>query len=136
MTDMFLHQRNSGQGKPSRNFLFKINRAKRNDFILIFLLLMLSAVFGFFCWMNASDGNLIIVTVNGEAVGSYPLNRDDVVEIRTEYGENVLVIENGKAFMRSADCPNGICCAHKPIFRDGEAIVCYPHKLVVMVCAE
>ncbi len=131
MTDIFLHQKNSEQGTPSRNFPIK-----KNDFILIFSLIVLSVVFYFFYCRTASAGEIVTVSVNGEIIGSYSLNTDTVVEIRTEYGENILVIENGKAFVRSADCPNGVCCAHKPISREDEIIACYPHKVIIAVCVE
>ena len=147
---MYLHQRNSEQGIPSRNFLFikkqknstESHRSqkkeiefgmKKNDFMLILALCLLAAFLGIFYWLTTSDGDFVTVSINGEIIGSYPLNQDDVVEIRSESRENILVIENGKAFMRSANCPNGICCAHKPIFREGETIICYPHKVVVTI---
>lgn len=131
MTDMFFHQRNSEQGTPSRNFPIK-----KNDLILILVLLIFSVFFGILYCLTASPGQFVAVTVDGEEIGSYPLNRDEIVEIRTKYGENILVIENGKAFVRSADCPNGICCAHNPISREGEIIACYPHKVIIVICAE
>jgi hypothetical protein len=50
---------------------------------------------------------------------------------------NVLVIKDGEAYVQSASCPDGICAAHKPISRQGESIVCLPHRVVVTVqCTE
>ena len=74
------------------------------------------------------------VTVDGKLFETYSLNEDKTVEIRTgENGENsnLLVIENGRAFVKTATCPDGICASHKPIFRDGESIVCLPHRVVI-----
>ena len=34
---------------------------------------------------------------------------------------------------RLASCPDGICAAHKPISREGESIVCLPHRVVITV---
>ena len=126
-----LRQKSSEGGKPSRNIPIS-----RNDCILIFGLLLLAASFGIFYALTHSAGAYVAVSVDGEPFGSYPLHQNDVVEIRTDGMENILVIEDGKAFVRSASCPNGICCAHRPIFREGETIVCYPHKVVITVCAE
>ena len=57
---------------------------KKNDFILVLVLLLISAFFGIFYTLNLSPGNYVTVNVNGEQIGSYPLDRDTVVEIRTE----------------------------------------------------
>ncbi len=46
---------------------------------------------------------------------------------------NVLLIKDGQASMTEADCPDLICVHHKPVSREGETIVCLPHKLVVEV---
>ena len=68
--------------------------------------------------------------------GIYPLHTDLTLSIRTgESGEeeNLLVIRDGQAYVESATCPDGICAAHKPISREGESIVCLPHRVVITV---
>ena len=79
---------------------------------------------------------MVVVTVAREIYGEYALDEDRVVEIRTGDSLNILVIQNGKAYMKEADCPDGICTAHKPIFRDGESIICLPNQVVVTVFAK
>ena len=46
---------------------------------------------------------------------------------------NILVIENGKAYVNQASCPDGICSSHRPIGNDGESIICLPNKVVVEI---
>ena len=58
------------------------------------------------------------------------------MEIHTGEGGkelNLLVIKDGKAFVETATCRDGICAAHAPISREGESIVCLPHKVVITV---
>ena len=77
---------------------------------------------------------MVVVTVDGKEFGRYSLAEDVTVEIRTgAQGEelNLLVIKGGQAYVETATCPDGICAGHKPIKRDGESIVCLPHKIVV-----
>ena len=72
--------------------------------------------------------------VDGTVVATYPLNVDRTEEILTEGGgRNRLIIKDGKAYVESASCPDGICAAHKPIHREGESIVCLPNKVVITV---
>ena len=78
----------------------------------------------------------MIIEIDGNTFGSYPLSENRTVEIRTgEGGEelNLLVIKDGQAFVETASCPDGICSAHKPISREGESIVCLPHRVVITV---
>lgn len=112
-------------------------RRRRNDWIFILSLLLVVSLAGLALFFLRGEGDTVIVTVEGEIYGTYPLDRDITVEIRTGYEErNVLVIREGKARVEEATCPDGICAAHKPISREGESIVCLPHRVVITVHAE
>ena len=96
---------------------------------------MISALVGLGFYLFRSGGDTVSVTVDGVLYGEYSLGDDRTVEIFSEGGYNILVIENGKAHVESASCPDGICAAHKPISRDGESIVCLPNKVVITASA-
>lgn len=108
----------------------------KNDIIFVSVLLLMISVIGIFYFFFRGEGDTVIVTVDREIYGEYPLESDLVLEIRTEDSLNTLVIRDGKAYMETADCPDGICTAHRPIFRDGESIICLPNKVVVTVVAK
>ena len=111
-------------------------RKHKKDIILIVVLILAVSVAGILYYLCRGEGDTVAVTVNGKPYGTYSLAEDRTVEIRTgEDGNeiNLLVIENGKARVVEASCPDGICAAHKPISRDGESIVCLPHRVVVTV---
>ena len=105
----------------------------KNDiiFVSVLLLVIILAVLGMLLFR--SFGDTVTVTVDGDVFGEYSLNENTTVEIRTNYGTNILVIQDGKAFVESASCPDGICSAHKPISYDGESIICLPNKVVVSI---
>ncbi len=111
----------------------KKKRKMKNDIIFVSALLsvILVAVLGMLLFR--SSGDTVTVTVDGKSFGEYSLDRNCSVEIKTEYGFNLLVIKDGKAYVESASCPDGICSAHKPISYDGESIICLPNKVVVHV---
>ncbi|MBQ9151108.1 MAG: NusG domain II-containing protein [Clostridia bacterium] len=113
-------------------------RTFRNDLIFIGVLLLVVALLGLAFFFLRGEGNTVTVTVDGELFGTYSLSEDTTVEIRTgDDGEelNLLIIRDGVAYVETATCPDGICAAHKPISRDGESIVCLPHKVVITVTA-
>ena len=108
----------------------------RNDLIFIVAILALVAIGAAALFFLRGEGSTVQVEVNGTVTGTYSLSVDREVEIITgEKGEerNLLVIKDGKATVSTATCPDGICAAHKPISREGESIVCLPHKVVITV---
>ena len=111
-------------------------RKLRNDLIFIGSLLLGLILIGLAFFLLRGEGDTVLVTVDGESFGVYSLSKDTVVDIRTgEDGEhlNRLVIRDGKAFVELATCPDGSCADRKPISRQGESIVCLPHKVVISV---
>lgn len=108
----------------------------RNDIIMI-TAVILAAVIGLI-YLNffRSPGDSVTVTVDGEVYGVYSLSRnisEDIYSGDNNENHNRLVIKDGKAFMETATCPDGICVGHKSIFRDGESIVCLPNRVVITV---
>ena len=116
----------------------KTNRSKfRNDVIFIAVLLLAATVGIIYLFVFRESGNTVKVTLDGELYGIYSLSEDITEDIHTDKdGLNRLVIKDGKAFVESASCPDGICVAHTPVFRNGESIVCLPNKVVVTVILE
>ena len=74
----------------------------------------------------------VVAERNGEVIGSYPLDHNQRLAFTDDEGKrNVLVIQEGKAYMEEADCPDKLCVKQKAIERNGESIICLPHKLVI-----
>jgi hypothetical protein len=114
----------------------QVNRKNRNDVLFIAVLLLIVVLAGAAFFFLRGEGDSVTVSVDGKHYGTYPLRTDLTLSIRTgEEGdqENLLVIRDGKALVESATCPDGICAAHKPISREGESIVCLPHRVVITV---
>ena len=114
----------------------RVNRKHRNDGIFIAVLLLTLFLAGAAFFFLREEGDIVTVSVDGKHYGTYPLHTDLTLSIRTgEDGEeeNLLVIRDGTARVESATCPDGICAAHKPISREGESIVCLPHRVVITV---
>ena len=125
--------RSNTQTKPTAD---RGGRKYKNDIIFIAAILTVVAIAAVALLLLRGEGSTVQVEVDGTVIGTYPLSVDREVEIVTgENGEerNLLVIKDGKATVSTATCPDGICAAHKPISREGESIVCLPHKVVITV---
>ena len=75
----------------------------------------------------------IVVTVHGQEYGRYSINTDQTIVIPADLGSNTLVIENKKAKMISADCPDQVCVNHSAISYNHDQIVCLPNEIIVEV---
>lgn len=115
-------------------------RKLRNDLILIGVLAVVLVGALLYLFRPQEEGYeqhlSVTVTVDGATFGVYPLSEDRVVDIPSESGHNRLIIQDGKAKMDTATCPDGICVAHYAIHRQGESIVCLPNKVVVTVTSK
>ena len=108
---------------------------QKNDKILLgtVLLVLLVGVI-WFSFFGRDAGAVVKVTVNGQLYGTYSLKKDQ--EIKIIIGEtvtNVLRIQDQKADMVTADCPDKLCVHQKAISREKETIVCLPNKVVAEV---
>jgi len=79
-------------------------------------------------------GSTVTVSVNGEKIAEYPLSENG--EYIINGGTNLLVIENGKAYMKHASCPDKLCINQGKISLTGERIVCLPNKVMIEVFSD
>jgi hypothetical protein len=62
------------------------------------------------------------------------LHTDTTISIvRGDIETNVLVIQDGYAYMKEADCPDGLCIHQGRIHKAGQSIVCLPNRVVVTI---
>ena len=74
------------------------------------------------------------VEINGVAVSEYPLSTDGVFPLNG--GTNVLVIENGKAYLNYSSCPDHVCERMGKIGYVGESIICLPNRVAVKIVGD
>lgn len=103
---------------------------KKNDLRLIGLIVLAALVIMGYLYITKDEGIRVVVTVDGKKYGDYDLSDNQTILIQ---GTNTFQIQDRKVFMTKADCPDKLCVHHKPIFRDGESIICLPNKVVVSI---
>ncbi len=89
-----------------------------------------------FTYMRNGKGDMVVILQDGEELSRYSLSEDGVYVI--SYGEeyNLLMISNSEAFVSDADCPDALCVKQRAISKNGESIICLPHKLVIQIEAK
>ena len=111
---------------------------KKADLILIAVTLAVVGVLLVLLYaVNGKSGAYVQIEIDGIVTETLPLDTDTVFEIITDGGgENILVIDGGNARVTEANCPDGICKNHSEIHRNGESIICLPHRVVITVVNE
>ena len=113
-----------------------IRKIKANDILLIGAILLAALAGAVIMLLTRSEGDSVTVTVDGKLFAEYSLSENRTVEIKNGEGFNILVIENGRAYVHEASCPDGICSSHRPISYSGQSIICLPNKVVIEVKAK
>lgn len=109
-------------------------RKIKNDIILAVIVIAIAATGLLLLNIFKTEWAVAIVKIDGKETASYPLSVNTEVVIETgDSGKNTLVIEDGKAFVKNATCPDKICEGHSKISYVGETIVCLPHKVVIEI---
>jgi hypothetical protein len=109
---------------------------KKNDIILIAIILVISVAGLLYLNLNKKGGDLVLIRVDGKVVEELPLNKNTTKIIEGVGGTNKLIIEDGHADMIEASCPDELCVDQRNIEHDGETIVCLPNKVVVEIQSE
>mgnify|MGYP003193664701 CR=1 FL=1 len=91
----------------------KITVNRKKDFILIISVLLLAVALLGIQKAYGSSGNTVTVTVNHKVYGTFSLDQDKTIQIKNEYGMNIVRIQNHEVWMEEADCPDGYCLPHK-----------------------
>ena len=89
---------------------------------------------------NAEPVDYVIVTVDGEELHRMELIDDEQIEsclYESEEGHMNLIERNGATvYMADANCADSLCVQQGSISKDGEVIVCLPHRVLVEVVSE
>ncbi|MBO7196188.1 MAG: NusG domain II-containing protein [Clostridia bacterium] len=111
------------------------NKKLRSDIILIAAALFVGLVALLVAFLLREDGSRVVVSVDGKKVAEYSLNVDGTYYLND--GTNVLVIEDGYAYMKEANCPGFQDCVEKgKISYVGQSITCLPNKVIVEIVGE
>ena len=111
-----------------------MNKRRRNELILVGLIVLLAV--GFFVYKKAfpaKKGSEVVVSVFGREYARFPLDENREFPISYLNNLNLLIIEDGYAYIKEASCPDGLCVHQGKINKSGEMIVCLPNEVVVTV---
>ena len=77
-------------------------------------------------------GDSAAIYVDGELYRKVSLSKDDEITVKSKYGENTVVIKDGKVSIKDSDCP-GKDCENGKISETSRSLVCLPNRLTVII---
>ncbi len=101
------------------------------DLCVILAMLLLAGVLFLALRLGREEGGVAVVRVDGRETERHALSVDGVFPLNG--GSNVLVVENGEAWLSEANCPDLLCVKMGKIRYAGQTITCLPNRLTVTV---
>ena len=106
----------------------------RLDIIVIASILLASLSLLLILNLTKKEGALAVVEIDGQVVAEYPLYKEGVFSLNG--GTNVLVVEDGTAYLNYSSCPDHTCENIGKIRYVGETIVCLPNKVTITIIGD
>lgn len=107
------------------------NRKLLTDLCVILAMLLLAGIVFLVLQMRREEGGFAVVRVDGMVTERHALTANGIYPLNG--GSNILVIENGEAWLSEADCPDLLCVKQGKIHYTGQTITCLPNRLTVTV---
>ena len=112
---------------------------KKLDFVIIAVLMILSFLPEILLGASVGKGfnnTYAEITVAGKLYETIPLSAhkgEEIIELKTDLGINIIKITDNKIGIIEADCPDKVCMNPKHIEKPGQSLVCLPHKVMIEI---
>lgn len=107
---------------------------KKRDFILIALLLIMSAVFFVYNRkIDEKEGKVIQIYSNNKLYKEISIDEETEFKIKDGSGYNIVKVHDGGVEVTEANCPDKVCVNTGHISKPSQTIVCVPNKLSIKI---
>lgn len=102
---------------------------KKGDVLILIVCSVILLAF----FIPKDAGKTVNIYSNGELIKSVPLSENCEFEFHSKYGSNTVVVENKKAYIKDATCPDKLCKHQGGINQSGAVITCLPNRFSVEI---
>ena len=107
-------------------------RLRPLDMVAIIVALGAVGVFSVHAYTGGQKNPNVIIEASGQR-WIYPLRVNRQVTVSGPLGEELISINDGKAWVVTSPCPNKICIQQGKISKPGQWIACLPNKIFIRV---
>lgn len=112
-------------------------KKKKIDVIIIFIIIFVAVISLIIINIYYKDtGKTVQIFVKNKLIKELPLNKDVTFNIEDGDSYNILLIKDNCVYMTDANCPDKLCIEQGKIKKNGENIICLPHKVIIKVTSD
>ncbi len=110
-----------------------MNKLKSKDYLIIASIILIAIIF-LFVNLSRDEGSEVVVKIDDITVARYSLK--DEGEYAFIDGNVILVIQDGKVWVKESNCDSKECVKRGKISKEGDFIMCVFNHLFIKVIGE
>ncbi|WP_347995304.1 NusG domain II-containing protein [uncultured Eubacterium sp.] len=112
-------------------------KLKKYDIIAIICV----AVIVIICYITVNllrngEADTVVIYVDGKIEKKLDLNKNQEYKVNVDNGYNIIRIKDKKVRIKESDCSNQTCVNMGTISKDGQTLICLPHKVEVTIVSD
>lgn len=109
----------------------------RFDFIVIIIFIVIALISGLAVNLKRKSGEGSVEIISDtEVIRVLSLAEDGEYPIKNGEDLNIIKISGGCVWVESANCPDELCVRQGKISKNGQSVICLPHRLVIRIVSD
>lgn len=86
--------------------------------------------------LRNDEADTVVIYVDGKIEKKLDLNKNQEYKVNVDNGYNIVRIKDKKVRIKESDCSNQTCVNMETISKDGQTLICLPHKVEVTIVSD
>ncbi|WP_448903276.1 NusG domain II-containing protein [Eubacterium sp.] len=86
--------------------------------------------------LRNDEVDTVVIYVDGKIEKKLDLNKNQEYKVNVDNGYNIVRIKDKKVRIKESDCSNQTCVNMGTISKDGQTLICLPHKVEVTIVSD
>ena len=111
-----------------------IMKLKKYDIICVAVIVIISYIT--VNLLRNDEADTVVIYVDGKIEKKLDLNKNQEYKVNVDNGYNIIRIKDKKVRIKESDCSNQTCVNMGTISKDGQTLICLPHKVEVTIVSD
>lgn len=86
--------------------------------------------------LRNDEADTVVIYIDGKIEKKLDLNKNQEYKVDVDNGYNIVRIKDKKVRIKESDCGNQTCVNMGTISKDGQTLICLPHKVEVTIVSD
>ena len=86
--------------------------------------------------LRNDEADTVVIYVDGKIEKKLDLNKNQEYKVNVDNGYNIIRVKDKKVRIKESDCSNQTCVNMGTISKDGQTLICLPHKVEVTIVSD